>query len=162
MVAGWGHGRGRTSARRLRDPAGRGHLTTIGQHLSQLLWKKRLAQEALKWRGKHKGLDLDDIPLFNPLGQVFPDEAGQPMNPEFVSRLFKRDLDKAGLPEIRFHDLRHGHATMLIELGEDLKLISERLGHSTISMTADTYGHIREIKQREASIKLDKVLNLGN
>ncbi|MEN6459783.1 MAG: tyrosine-type recombinase/integrase [Syntrophomonas sp.] len=123
-------------------------------------WKARLAQEELKWRGKHKELKPEDIPQFNPNKQVFPDELGQPMNPEFVSRSFKRDLGKAKLPEIRFHDLRHGHATMLLELGEDLKVISERLGHSTITMTADIYGHVRERLQREASHKLDKVLNL--
>lgn len=59
-----------------------------------------------------------------------------------------------------FHDLRHGHATMLLELGEDLKVISERLGHSTITLTADTYSHVREKMQREALNKLDQVLNL--
>ncbi len=123
-------------------------------------WKSRLAQEELKWRGKHKNMKPEDIPPFNPDKQVFPDELGQPMNPEFVSRSFKADLKKAKLPETRFHDLRHGHATMLLELGEDLKVISERLGHSTITMTADTYGHVRERMQREASRKLDQILNI--
>ncbi len=84
------------------------------------------------------------------------------MNPEFISRTFKRDLKKAGLPEIRFHDLRHGHATMLLELGEDIKVISDRLGHSTITLTADTYSHVREKLQRQASNKLEQVLNLNN
>lgn len=124
-------------------------------------WKKRLATEELKWRGKHKNMKPEEIPPFNPNKQVFPDELGNPMNPEFVSRSFKADLKKAELPEIRFHDLRHGHATMLIELGEDLKVISERLGHSTITMTADTYGHVRERLQREASNKLNQILSLG-
>jgi len=49
---------------------------------------------------------------------------------------------------------------MLLELGEDLKVISERLGHSTITLTADTYSHVREKMQREALNKLDQVLNL--
>jgi len=56
-------------------------------------------------------------------------------------RLFKADLKKANLPEIRFHDLRHGHACFL-NWGK-LKVISERLGHSTITLTADTYSHVR-------------------
>lgn len=51
--------------------------------------------------------------------------------------------------------------TMLLELGEDLKVISERLGHSTITLTADTYSHVREKMQRDASDKLDKILKLN-
>lgn len=49
---------------------------------------------------------------------------------------------------------------MLLELGEDLKVISDRLGHSTITLTADTYSHVREKLQREASDKLAQVLNI--
>ncbi len=125
-------------------------------------WKARQAQENMNWRAKHSKLDPKDIPPYNPLKQVFCNEMGEPMNPEFVSRSFKADLKKVkDLPEIRFHDLRHGHATMLLELGEDLKVISERLGHSTITLTADTYSHVRKKMQRDASNKLNKVLDLG-
>lgn len=52
------------------------------------------------------------------------------------------------------------HATMFLELGEDLKVISERLGYSTITLTADTYSHVREKIQREASNKRNKVLDI--
>lgn len=52
------------------------------------------------------------------------------------------------MPITRFHDLRHGHATLLLEMGEDLKIISDRLGHSTISITADIYAHTREYQQK--------------
>lgn len=123
-------------------------------------WKKQQAKENMKWNGLHKDLPDDERPPYNPLNMVFCNELGEPINPEFISRSFKRDLKKAGLPEIRFHDLRHGHATMLLELGEDLKIISERLGHSTITLTADTYSHVREELQREASDRLDQVLFL--
>ena len=51
---------------------------------------------------------------------------------------------------------------MLLELGEDIKVISDRLGHSTITLTADTYSHVREKLQRQASNKLEQVLNLNN
>lgn len=125
-------------------------------------WRSQQAQDEMKWRGLHKDLPDEDKPKFNPLKMVFSNEIGEPMNPEFVSRAFKRDLEKAGLPEIRLHDLRHGHATMLLELGEDLKVVSDRLGHSTITITADIYSHVREKLQREASRKLEQVLNIGN
>ncbi|MGE5415889.1 MAG: tyrosine-type recombinase/integrase [Acidobacteriota bacterium] len=114
------------------------------------VWKKRLAAEELAFPGKD----------FNTLNLVFCNEAGEPMNPEYISRAFKRDLESVGLPEIRFHDLRHGHATQLLELGEDITVISNRLGHSTITLTADTYSHVRERMQRDASNKLGKVLKI--
>lgn len=124
-------------------------------------WKAQQAQEALTWKGLHKELPENEIPPFNPLALVFCNELGCPTNPESISRRFKQDLKKAGLPEIRFHDLRHGHATMLLELGEDIKVISDRLGHSTITLTADTYSHVREKLQREATRKLEKVFAIN-
>lgn len=123
-------------------------------------WKSKQARERMAWRGLHKDLPEEEKAEYNPLNMVFCSEIGEPINPEFISRSFKRDLAAAKLPEIRFHDLRHGHATMLLELGENLKVISERLGHSTITLTADTYSHVREKMQREASHKLDSVLNI--
>lgn len=125
------------------------------------VWKTKQAKERLAWRGLNKDLPEEERPEYNHLNMVFCSEMGELINPEFISRHFKSDLAVAKLPEIRFHDLRHGHATMLLELGEDLKVISDRLGHSTITLTADTYSHVREKKQREASDKLDGVLNLG-
>lgn len=124
------------------------------------VWKTKQAQEKMKWKAAHSHLASEDIPEYNPLNQVFCNEIGEVLQPDFISHRFKQDVREAGLPEIRFHDLRHGHATMLLELGEDLKVISDRLGHSTITLTADTYSHVREQLQREASRKLDKALNL--
>lgn len=123
-------------------------------------WKSRQANEKIQWNAKFIDIEPEKRPVYNPLNMVFCNEAGEPTNPEFISRSFKRDLKRAILPDIRFHDLRHGHATMLLELGEDLKVISERLGHSTITLTADTYSHVSEKMQQEASSKLDNVLNI--
>lgn len=124
------------------------------------VWKKHQAAENLRWNGLHAHVAMEDRPAFNPYNLVFCNEAGEPMNPDYISKTFKKDLEEAKLPEIRFHDLRHGHATQLLELGEDIKVISDRLGHSTITLTADTYSHVRERLQREASEKLGKVLKI--
>jgi len=112
-------------------------------------WRKQQAAEELAFDGK-----------YNLLGLVFCDEAGQPYNPDFISRSFKWDREAAKLPAIRFHDLRHGHATQLLEMGEDIKVISDRLGHSNISITADTYAHVAEKMQRGASTKLGRSLKI--
>jgi integrase len=75
-------------------------------------------------------------------GLIFSSEIGTPLNPEnLVKRSFKPLLKWAGLPEIRFHDLRHTCATLLLGRGVHPKIVQELLGHATIAMTLDTYSH---------------------
>jgi len=71
---------------------------------------------------------------------------------------FKALLKKAGLPDIRFHDLRHSSATMLLSIGVHPKVVQELLGHSQISMTMDIYSHVLPTMQQEAIGKLNNVL----
>jgi integrase len=68
---------------------------------------------------------------------------------------FKRLLQRAELPNIRFHDLRHSAASFLVKLGVHPKVVQEILGHSNISMTMDIYSHIFPSMQQEAMNKLD-------
>lgn len=80
--------------------------------------------------------------LYKDHGLIFPSETGTPVNPEnLVKRSFKPLLKKAGLPEIRFHDLRHTCATLLLGRGVHPKIVQELLGHATIAMTLDNYSH---------------------
>lgn len=80
--------------------------------------------------------------LYADHGLIFPSENGTPLNPEnLVKRSFKPLLTKTGLPEIRFHDLRHTCATLLLSRGVHPKMVQELLGHATIAMTLDTYSH---------------------
>jgi integrase len=73
---------------------------------------------------------------------VFTDPTGQPLDPENVANRFGRRVARTGLPRLRFHDLRHTHVAHLIGAGEQLLLISRRLGHASASFTADRYGHL--------------------
>jgi integrase len=73
----------------------------------------------------------------------------------FLRKVFKPILKKAGLPDIRFHDLRHTSATLLLSQGVHPKIVQERLGHSQISLTLDTYSHVLPGLQKEAAAKLD-------
>ena len=80
--------------------------------------------------------------LYEDHGLIFASQSGTPLNPEnLVKRSFKPLLKKAGLPEIRFHDLRHTCATLLLGRGVHPKIVQELLGHATIAMTLDTYSH---------------------
>ena len=63
----------------------------------------------------------------------------------------------SGVKEIRTHDLRHSHASLLIELGYDILLISERLGHENVETTWNTYGHLYPNKQEKLAVELDNL-----
>lgn len=75
-------------------------------------------------------------------GYVFTWDDGRILNPDFVSRKFTQILKANGLPHIRYHDLRHTTASLLIAKGYDIKRVSEWLGHSDIATTANIYGHL--------------------
>jgi integrase len=83
-------------------------------------------------------------------GRVFTRPGGEPLNPDAVSLQFKRRAARLGLPPIRFHDLRHGWATMALEAGEHPKVVAEQLGHASVRVTLDTYSHVAPGIQREA------------
>ena len=81
------------------------------------------------------------------------------MNPDnLVYRSFKLLLRRAGLKGIRFHDLRHTFATLMLEQGENPKVVQEILGHSQISLTLDTYSHVLLDIQKEAIGRLGRLL----
>lgn len=75
-------------------------------------------------------------------GRVFTREDGSPLRPDAVSGRFKRLVTAADLPPIRLHDLRHGAATISLAAGADMKTVSTMLGHSTITLTANTYSSV--------------------
>ncbi|MDM5187851.1 site-specific integrase [Bacillus sp. DX4.1] len=82
---------------------------------------------------------------------------GNPMIPRNCRKEFYNLTEKLGLPKIRFHDLRHTHATMLIQQNVNVKLISERLGHTDIQTTLNTYSHVLPTMQRSVADKLDEI-----
>jgi integrase len=91
---------------------------------------------------------------------VFCDEKGNPLRrSNFRKRSFLKIFEGIDVPKIRFHDLRHTAATLLLTEGVHPKIVQERLGHSQISMTLDTYSHVLPSMQREASAKLDRLFS---
>src|SRR5207237_6016144 len=94
-------------------------------------------------------------------GLVFCTAVGTPLNPSKVVDRFKTLLKKAELPDIRFHDLRHSAATILLSMGVHPKVVQELLGHSTISMTMDTYSHVLPSMHEEAMGKMDDLFGRG-
>jgi integrase len=74
-------------------------------------------------------------------------------------RSYKPLLKRAGLPDIRLYDLRHTFATLMFENKEQLKLVSEMLGHASVKQTADTYTHVSPTMHREAAMRLNDFLS---
>lgn len=90
---------------------------------------------------------------------VFCNSAGGPLRrSHFHEREFKPLLERAELPAIRFHDLRHTSATLLLKQGVHPKVVQERLGHSQISITLDIYRHVMPSMQADAASRLDSML----
>jgi integrase len=94
-------------------------------------------------------------------GLVFTDAAGRPLRGHDVNHAFHRLLETAKLPSIAFHGLRHSAATALLAAGVPLKVVSESLGHSTITVTADRYAGVVAAQRREAADAMDRALSGG-
>ncbi len=84
--------------------------------------------------------------------------SGTPINPANVRISLNALIKKAAVPKIRFHDLRHTHATLLLTKGVNVKVISERLGHDNIKITLDTYSHVLPTMQEDAVNKIEEIL----
>lgn len=85
---------------------------------------------------------------------VFTTETGQPLDPAYVSRHFDRLVARHQMRRIRLHDLRHTSASIGLASGESLLEVSRRLGHSSITITADTYSHISPMVAKESAERL--------
>jgi integrase len=79
---------------------------------------------------------------------VFCHSGGSPLNPDQVTKEFKRIAREAGMGDLRFHDLRHTHATLMLGAGVHLKVTSERMGHSSIAITGNLYSHVQSTVQK--------------
>jgi len=82
---------------------------------------------------------------------------GRYLSAASLTRLFRAILKAAGVPRVRFHDLRHSAATILLSMGIHPKVVQELLGHSNISMTMNTYSHVLPAMQQEAMEKMNKL-----
>ena len=107
---------------------------------------------------KKQSKDAKEKP-YNDQGFVFATSTGEPFSDRnIISRYFKPLLKSAGLPDIRLYDLRHTCATLLLSNGENIKVVSERLGHADVALTLNTYTHVLPNMQESATQKIEDVL----
>jgi integrase len=127
-------------------------LVNMMPKLADYLREYKAEQESLS-------LHLGRLPKLDDL--VFSNAEGEPIDPGVLSHNFARLAKRAGLKNVRFHDLRHTFASLMLLRGAKPKVISEALGHSSVAFTMDTYSHIIEGMQSEAMALLDEVLPPG-
>ena len=106
-------------------------------------------------RGKQMESQLKYGEVWENTGYVFTQADGSPVDPDMISKDFPKVLRNAGLPKMTLHGLRHAHASILLKEGINPKIVSERLGHSTIATTMDVYSHIMPGLQEAAALALD-------
>ena len=125
--------------------------------LNDLLSRKR-AVALRKEMAKEPGERRDAAAVVNEVMEdwLFTTPQGTQLDPSNLRKVFYRLLVAAKLRRVRFHDLRHTFATLLIQQGEGLPYIRDQLGHSSIKITVDTYGHLVPGGNRQAVDKLDE------
>lgn len=129
----------------IKQPKTKGSIRTI-----------TLMEDTIKALKVHKRKQLElKLQTGNTYDYVCGWEDGRPFVPDNVTKNFPRLIKKYNFKKIRFHDLRHTHATLLLQLKISPKVVGERLGHSIISTTMDTYSHVLPNMQHEAAEKLN-------
>ena len=122
-----------------------------------------LGKQALELLDQHKSEQQKMISLshngWEDLDLVFPSRVGTPLTASNVRRAFRKLLKESGLPKIRFHDLRHTAASLMLNHGIPVLIASKRLGHSKPSITIDVYGHLMPSKQEEAAELMDNLMS---
>ena len=118
------------------------------------------ALEALRSHLERQLGEIDQAgDLWRENGLIFASESGEPLKRHYITtHQFKPLLKRAGLPQIRFHDLRHTCATLLLAKNVNPKVVSEMLGHATIAITLDTYSHVLPNMRSEAAQAMEDTL----
>ena len=121
----------------------------LGDEILKLLRAHKKRQEAQK-------VVIGELWVEN--GLIFPSSIGTPLNQSNLRKDFLKDLDRAKLPKIRFHDLRHTAASLMLNNGVPPIVVSNRLGHSKPSITMDVYGHLYQEMQSDAAKIMDDLV----
>ena len=121
------------------------HLT-IAPFVVELLKKEKAKQDANR-------AYYED--LYEESGLVFTDESGHRITPQAAYRAFKLVVTELGMPQVRFHDLRHSYAVASLRSGDDAKTVQENLGHATAAFTLDVYGHVTEQMKTESANRME-------
>jgi integrase len=121
----------------------------LGKGAIQIFWEHQVKQGVERQAWRTKGKDH---------GLVFTSPDGKPLRDHQFYPSFKQLIQEGRLPNIRFHDLRHTAASLMLNFGIPVIIVSKRLGHARPSITLDIYGHLIPSKQEEAAMLMDNLM----
>ncbi|MEA4998910.1 MAG: site-specific integrase [Candidatus Limiplasma sp.] len=113
----------------------------------ELLQQQRKEQLEMRLRAGKQWNNVNDF--------IFTDDTGNYIVDRTAYNTFKRFAKQIGVPDARFHDLRHTYATLALKNGDNVKDVSEALGHATVAFTLDVYGHVTDERKRESAARMD-------
>lgn len=142
-------------------------LVAVGYEVHQTRGKTRNARRSITldettiavlgaWRA-YQAAEFAAVGIENPEQWVFTDGDGNVVHPHAIYEAFRRIVQNAGVPRIRFHDLRHTHGSLLIADGIPVKVVSERLGHAHVAHTIQTYQHLLPGMQEDAALTVERL-----
>ena len=120
------------------------------KNVMDMLKKVKIRQTEYRLKAGTSWLNTDDL--------VFTNDLGKHIATFTLYKYFKEIVTKTGLPGMRFHDLRHGYATLALQNGVDVKTVSNNLGHSTTAFTMDKYGHVTETMMKDSADKMQRFI----
>jgi len=137
------------------------YLTSLKNDKTRQIQAARTVMEALKARRKEQALErmaagMNWQPDIENL--VFTNEIGEHVSHTTVRKHFKQIVSKIGMPEARFHDLRHTYAVASIQNGDDVKTVQENLGHFSAAFTLDVYGHVTDKMKEESANRMEEYI----
>lgn len=135
-----------------KTESGNRQISIDEETLTQVLRLKHLYKEEM----------MASRPLYNDLDLVIRTSLGTPLSPRNLLRSFYSIIEKSGVKKIRFHDLRHTHASLMLKQGVNPKIVSERLGHANVRITLDTYSHLLPNLQKETAKEFGKLFYKTN
>lgn len=139
-----------------------GKSMSVGAKTRSGIRKVHLPDETMILLEKHKRIQENEKKLYTGIYEdrdlIVCTSVGTPVIPRNLMRSFYRITKSAELPRIRFHDLRHTHATLLLKQGVNPKIVAERLGHADVRITLDTYSHLLPSMQKETASNFGKML----
>ena len=109
-----------------------------------------------EWRNQHFASAEAGDAWDNPYDLVFTDALGKHLVRRTVVKHFKAVVQRVGIPEARFHDLRHSFAVSSLQAGDDIKTVQANLGHATAAFTLDVYGHVTEKMKRDSATRMQR------
>ena len=151
---------------RERKPGGKWYFGTLKNDKTRVITPAPFVLQTLKEQKRRQTVDRLRVGTLWDAGEfpglVFTTETGSHLDGRSIWRQFKTQIEKIGLPETRFHDLRHTYAVSSLRAGDDVKTVQENLGHHTAAFTLDQYGHVTETMKRDSAKRMEAFIKALN